>query len=848
MDPDGTHWRATGLRATTGGRITANAGTDYEKATPWNCFINSPVSNATISYKKRVTNTDKVIDAVIKTEQTPDNLTNIFLTLLEAAETLKSEGGYGMNFGFIRPRGALIEGVGIRHPGVVSYMELWDKMSSMIVKGDNDGYVDGIENHLARELSPYVVDKFEKKQPRKGAMMGVLPIWHPDIEEFIRAKQESGRLTKFNISVLVDDAFMTAVEEDTVYDLHFDGEVYKQVQARDLYDLIMKSTYNRAEPGVLFFDNMNRVNPLIYLGPVTASNPCGEIPGSSFLDKGYTPADYMKKYTESWDDHLIGFTTVCLLGSVNLTRFVKEDRTFDYEAYAETVAGLARLLENVNDTGVVPLPAYEWAVKNIRQYGMGINGLGSVLYMMGLPYGSEAGNEFVEEIYCIKDDVSLRTSALLAKERGPFPMYDERYLDTPYFRDYCQASEETMALARAHGVRNAKRLTNPPLGNSSVICGSVSNGIEPVFSFSYERTIIADEWPEGLTRENVKTILDETTAGDAVVWRGEFDGAVWYYEPHNRGLCFIDEVADYGYSWVRENHPEDLESNADYLVSAQDLPVQTHVSVQALVQANCDQSVSKTANVPADYPFEDFKDLYMSAWKAGLVGFTTYRAGSMEAVLAVKSDATVEEVVPTADSLLELLKTSGRVPEDAQVTETGVVIREVYLPEEFSNGITKKIRADGNKYYLHLSYLPEDDQHPIALWIHSNGLQAGEYVSLNRAVRSVTTLLLEEGVGADLVLDQVEKVRDDLHHVKLGKMIGMALRHCISMQRIIEVLSDLEGDHIASTVTAVRKFLKMHMSDGVEAVGVTCAACGSNNVIYESGCDKCLDCGHSGCS
>lgn len=1193
---DGKTYRAIGLNATPGGRITANAGTSYEKATPWNCFINSPVSNAEIKYTKRVPNTDEVIECLISTEQTPDNLTNIFLSLLEAAETLKSEGGYGVNFGFIRPRGTLIKGVGIRHPGVVSYMELWDKMSSMIVKGDNDGYVPKLQDYLERETT----DRVEKVMPRKGAMMAILPIWHPDVEEFVRAKQERGKLTKFNISVLVDDAFMEAVEADNFYDLHFNGVVHKRIKARDLYDLIMESTYNRAEPGVMFFDNMNRNNPLIYLGPVTASNPClaagtkvatenglvpvedirvgdkiqttlgfspvqeievhkdypvyrvgfsdgtvlrateghifhvmqdsdcrktwdntvrlsdlnvgdyirkepyrfetqnrldltrndgflagywlgdgcrttldrfiisanaeednsyleealeqaglgyhedhsaegagmhyrvqsakalvffekvglrpdsyshekvapdwwvntnpeflegvldgllssdgnvnlssryasvrfkstsldlhelvreicllagadyklyksgeagevreiygrevtrnhdvyeghvtndcieavyrftgglshptkssalkeilrtkqltgtkwkvkvtsiepdgvadvydlyepeaddwnthgiisrgcGEIPGTSFLDKHYKPAPYLKPYIEDCDEHLIGFTTVCLLGSLNLTQFVRPDRTFDYEKYEEAITTFTRFLDNVNDMGEVPLPAYEWAVKNIRQFGMGVNGLGSVLYMMGIKYGSEEALAFTQEIHEMKDEATLRESALLAKERGAFPMYDERYLETPYFQNVCTASEETLALVRQYGVRNAKRLTNPPLGNSSVICDMVSNGIEPVFSHGYERTIISDKWPEGLTKENVKDVLDEIEVGDATAWRGEYEGRVWYYEPHNRGLCFIDKVEDYGFSWVKNHFPEDVENEADYLVTAQNLKVAQHVSMQAKVQESCDQSVSKTASLPNDYPFEDFKDLYAKAWKAGLVGFTTYREGTMENVL---STGHAEFVPKKIGDLLGSLIEIGAVPEHAAVTADNVVIADLSMPDMFDNGPTHTIRREGNKYYMHLSYLPNDTVNPVALWIHSNHLEDGEYVTMNRAFRAVTKLLLTKGVDHDLVLDQVDKIHGDEHHVKLGKIISMALRHNIDIASVVSALSDIEGDYVATTLSAVRKFLMQYIPDGTEVQGETCEACGGDDLVYESGCSTCRSCGNSGC-
>jgi len=1204
VDIDGDTLQAVGLKATTGGRITANSGTDYAKATPWNCFINSPVSNAQITYKKNVPNMGETIDCLIETDETPDNLTNIFLSLLEAAETLKSEGGYGLNFGFIRPRGSLIKGVGIRHPGVVSYMELWDKMSAMIVKGDNDGYEDKLENHIKSETS----DRVEKVMPRKGAMMAVLPVWHPDIEEFVRAKLEAGRLTKFNISVLVDDAFMHAVGANELYELRFNGKVYKEVRATALYDLIMESTYNRAEPGVLFFDNMNRNNPLIYLGPTTAANPCvtsdtwilteegprqvneligkpfkaivegktypsnlsgfwhtgqkdvytlttsrgyqirltedhplrrvvdgvpyeeewtevgelktgdtirianqrefvnwsgagtydegwligsligdgtfkeresgliqgcldywgpdrlymvaeaerklaklgysvdsrstsevmvrltskavaelaarfgiekgakvqvtglihrsssafhkgflaglfdadggiqqgnggginiklsqsdepllrevqrmlmrfgiatrreagprelpdgkgntslyeckanheliigrdnitkyfqeigfeepsktaslaeglsdykkgpyaetfvdtidsivldgvedvydvtiseihefdangirvsncGEIPGLSFLDQSYQPAPYLQPYMEGWDEHFIGSTTVCLLGSLNLTRFIKDDRSFNYDKYVKTIEVFTRMLDNVNDMGVVPLPAYAWAVKNIRQFGMGVNGLGSAMYMLGLRYGSDEAADFIQKLHEIKDEVTLKASALLAKEKGAFPMYTEAYLETPYFKDVCTASEGVKELVRKYGVRNAKRLTNPPLGNSSVICDLVSNGIEPVFSFGYERTIMTDVWPEGLNRDNVESILTEIQVGDATCWRGEYAGRVWYYEPHNRGLCFIDQCEDYGYSWLKENAPGDVESQmadkeADhfYMVTAMDLPVSDHVKMQAKVQESCDQSVSKTANLPKEYPFEGFKGLYMDAWKKGLVGFTTYREGIMENVLS--SGGSPEKKV---GDLLESLMEFGCTPVDAQITDGGVVVADVRLPDEFSNGPTHTIRREDNKYYMHLSYLPNDPSNPVALWIHSNDYKEGEFVTMNRAFRAITKLLLDKGVDSDLVLDQVDKIHDDAYHVKLGKVISMCMRHNISLPDIVGSLRDIEGDYIATTLTAVRKFLTQHIPDGTEATIASCANCGSENLIYEGGCDKCLDCGNSGC-
>lgn len=820
VDPEGVTWEGMGLKATTGGRITANAGTEFDSATLLNCFINYGIKGAKITYNRSTPDGKHVIPVTLEGDpDTADDLTNIMVTLAGQALTLSNEGGYGINFDFIRPRGALIKGTGVRHPGVMAYMEVWDTVADMIVRGDQDGYSDTLTNHLPQ--SAQVLAHMEKAMPRKGAQMGCLSISHPDIEEFVRSKQTKGVLTKFNISVVVDDAFMNAVEKDTSYDLHFDGVIYKRIQARDLYNLIMECTYLRNEPGILYDGNINNNNPLLYLGRSNASNPCGEIDGNPYI------------------------TTVCLLGSINLTMFVDPlTREFDWVEYDRVVRVFARMLENVNDIGNVPLPEYKWALENVRQYGMGVNGLGSVHYMMGMTYGSEESLEFTYKINALKENATWQESALLARDRGPAPAFDDvLFFETPWFVNNTVLLEETKDLMRKYGVRNLKTTTNPPLGNSSVICDMVSNGIEPVFSHGYDRTVISHEWPEGLSLDNIKTQLKETVAGDAIVWQGEIDGRMWYYEPHNRGLCFIESVLDYGYSWVKEHYPEDVssESPASYLVTAQDLPVMTHVAVQAEVQKCVNQAVSKTCNLPNDYPFEDYKDLYIKAWQAGLKGFTTYRSGTMESVLAVAGSA------PVASTLLESLLAEGHVPEGADLTESGVIIREVRLPDEYNNGSTKKVKADGNKYYMHLSYLQNDPEHPVALWVHSNGALPGEYVSLNRATRSVVKLLKDSGVALDLVEEQLGKTKDDPYHVRLGKIVSMAMRHCIPVTDIVFALSGVDGDHIASTVTAVRKYLSMHIADGTKVVGKTCSSCGSENIIFESGCDKCLDCGHSGC-
>lgn len=568
-----------GLKCTTGGRITANIGTDYKRATLMNCYISGPVSGATINYKRKTADGKVGHDVTMMTDESPDDLVNIFLTLMEQAKTLASEGGYGMNFDWIRPRGALIKGTGIKHPGVVSYMKVWDAVSECIVKGTNDGYVDRLTNYL-NMTEDLLGDNFDaakqamkavKVMTRKGAMMGALSCWHPDIEEFVRAKQSSGVLTKFNISVLMDDDFLQCVEKDSLYQLEFEGTVYKVVKARELYDLIMESCYNRGEPGVLFVDNMHRNNPVSYLGKATCSNPCGEIPG------------------------LAALTTVCLLGSLNMTQYVEigERRKpyFDWETYQEDIKVLARMLDNVNDLTYNSLPSYQWATKNLRQFGMGLNGLGSALIMLGIPYNSKRARDFVEKACSLKENLTWQASALLAKEKGTFPAYNKRAFErTEYFKSD-RITDETKKMLRKYGARNAKTTTNPPLGNSSVICNNVSNGIEPLFDLEYERVVVAKEWPEGLNEENIRDYLEHYKEKDYEYWRGVYAGFTYHYEPKNRGLCRVHVERDYGYQWVLENFPN--KDHSKYLKTTDDLSIDDHINIQSIVQRYCNQSVSK---------------------------------------------------------------------------------------------------------------------------------------------------------------------------------------------------------------------------------------------------------------
>lgn len=782
-----------GIKCSPGGRITTNIGTDYHNATLMNCFINGPVKNAMISYVRKNEHFENKIK--IKTPDTPDNLTNIFLTIMEQAKTLASEGGYGLNFDFIRPRGSIINGTGIRHPGVISYMEVWDSVAGCIVKGDNDGYLDSLKDYTTKEEREEFFGIVEK-ETRKGAMMGCLSVWHPDIEEFVRAKQESGKLTKFNMSVAVNDDFMECCKEDKTWDLTWEGKIVKRVKARRLYDLIMKSTYNRAEPGIIFVDNMNKNNPISYLGECNATNPCGEIPGNPIM------------------------STVCLLGSINLTQYVEicdGVLCFDWELYKKDILTYSRMLDNVCDLTELPLPSYSWAVKNLRQFGMGLNGLGSMFIMLGIPYNSKEAIDMTAKLKMLKENFTMQSSALLAKEKGTFPLYNyEELSKTDYFKSD-RLTNETKELIKQNGLRNAKTTTNPPLGNSSVICDNVSNGIEPVFDLETERKVMCS-FPEGLNSKNLKEIFKEKKKKDFTYWEGEYEGKKYYYEPHNRGLCEVYTLRDYGYQWILDNFPEN--KKADFLVTTTDLDIQDHLNIQEKVQYYCNQSVSKTINLPNKYSFEKFKELYIEAWKRGLIGVTTYRTGSMEAVM---------EKLETAEEKNEIIKNG------------------VKLPETFVNGPTKTIKREGMKFYIHFSYLPEDGEQkfPIAMWITTNSKT--DVRLSTKACKKLSKLAVDCGISIKIVEDTWDKCLGDNATNRLARMVSLCLRHNIPRQDILVALRDINGDTVSTLVTAVRKFIGETIEDGTHIVGIRCPSCNSDNIIMQSGCFTCGDCGYCGC-
>lgn len=508
------------------GRIQAGAGTG-RNVTLFNCFVMGAIE---------------------------DSMEGIFRALHEGAVTMQQGGGVGYDFSTLRPRGMRAKGVGALASGPVSFMAVWDAMCETILSTG----------------------------ARRGAMMATLRCDHPDIEEFIDAKRRRGALRNFNLSIQVSDSFISAVRADEDWALVFPSaddqadpeivmrewpgyegpvrcRVHGHLRARDLWEKILRATYDCAEPGVLFIDRINRVNNLWYREQISATNPCGEIPLPPY--------------------------GACDLGSLNLTRFVRKPFTagaqLDKETLNATTEVATRLLDNVIDVSGFPLREQRETALGTRRIGLGITGLADTLLMLGLDYGSKRATDFAADVMRQICHRAYVTSIGLAKEKGAFPFFDkEKYLKSVFIQTLPESIRSDIA---AHGIRNSHLIAIAPTGTISLLANNVSSGLEPVFAGSMTRRVLN---------------ADGTTS--------EF------------------ELTDYAV-WLWRKNTGDQTGYPPGFLCATDLSPKQHLAMQAALQPFVDNSISKTINVPEDFPFETFRDIYEFAYDKGLKGCTTFR-------------------------------------------------------------------------------------------------------------------------------------------------------------------------------------------------------------------------------
>ena len=699
--------------------------------------------------------------------QVPDDLAGIFETVKLGAMTHQKGGGIGYDLSHLRPAGTPTANDAVAS-GPVSFANVFNAQTATILQGN-----------------------------RRGANMGVLNIYHPDIREFIHAKSyETGVLNHFNLSVMVDDDFMLAAQMKKDITLHWpvydstgrilkdpsQWQISKEINAAELWDEIMQMAYDNGEPGIFFYDNMNRDNNLHYEETIVCSNPCAEyLAGTVF--NGTLPAQQ--------------YGGACNLGSLMLHNFVlspfEDDADIDYDLLARTIKTAVKFLDNIIDINKFPSDIYENYQKRYRTIGLGYTGLADALVMLGLKYDSKDAREFVFHLTEFIALTAYRASVELAKERGSFPGLNAvEFVQSGFLSkhaassvDYCHQWHELTKDIQQYGIRNGKLLSVAPTGTMSLVFGNnCSSGIEPIFSLSYDRKVKMG----GQSEDDVQII----------------------------------SIEDYAYGL----HRSLMESGANVIANppfttALEMSVEDHVEMLAAIAYNVDMSVSKTINVPEEYPFEQCKDIYTHCWLAGIKGCTIFRPNPLrQGVLVTPSKETQEEMSPVSEEAL------GR--------------GDVICCDDSLVGMKRKLMTGCGSMHLQAWYDP--DTGDIMEVFIGKGSSGGCEKNLTAMTRLIS-VSLRGGVPFDYVMDQLESC---------GGCSAYKARQ-------VTKRDTSPGSSCATAIAKSLKEMQAEIYEGHQCIchvkqetitdaddAPVCPECGEK-LYFEGGCNICKSCGWSKC-
>jgi ribonucleoside-diphosphate reductase alpha chain len=723
------------------GRILAGAGTD-RRVTLFNCFVMGTI---------------------------PDDMGGIFDGLKEAALTLQQGGGIGYDFSTLRPKGAVVHGVGADASGPLSFMHVWDAMCRTIMSAGS----------------------------RRGAMMGTLRCDHPDIEDFIAAKQDPERLRMFNLSVLVTDAFMQAVKEDAPWELSFGGATHRVVPARELFDRIMQATYAYAEPGVIFIDRINARNNLRYCETIHATNPCGEQPLPPY--------------------------GACLLGSINLAKLV--ERPFEAKARLDTDALevltpiAVRMLDNAIDISRFPLPAQQHEAIAKRRIGLGVTGLADALIMCGARYGSADAVELTESWMRVLQHAAYRASVELAREKGAFPLFDR----DPYLEgETIQALDRDLRDAIAeHGIRNALVTSVAPTGTISLFADNVSSGLEPVFAFSAQRAILR---PDG-SRD-----LEEVSDYAYRLFR-RLKGEAAALTP-----AFVDS--------------QSLEPSAHVVMQA---------AVQKFVDSSVSKTINLPEDITFEAFRDVYLQAYELGCKGcttyrpnPVTGAVLEVHGEAPETAGQEQEATVTPAQPPVEeAVAEAVPPPLRGDAEASVEHDSVVYMTQPLARpEALPGQTYKLRwpESDHAIYITLNDVVQDGRRrPFEIFINSKNM---EHYAWTLALTRMISAVFRRGGDVSFVVEELKAVFDPRGGAWLGGRYVPSLLAAIGdvIERHMIDIGFLPSDEARDPAERRRAVAGEPLSRQTHGAVRQCPKCGGASLIHQEGCDLCLACGYSRCA